>query len=95
MSEAYNAGFKDGVTAGYKLAVDDMKLDKKPQIMKKYEEDCSSLLARHNALMDAVATARKQIQMICHELQKTIGGVNVPLLMEDLVEVDRLLLEEK
>ena len=57
--------------------------------------DYASLLARHNALMDAVATARKQIQMICHELQKTIGGVNVPLLMEDLVEVDRLLLEEK
>lgn len=55
MNEAYSVGFKDGASAGYKLAIEDMKLDKKPQIMKKYEGDYSSLLARHNALVEAVA----------------------------------------
>ena len=50
MNEAYNVGFKDGASAGYKLAIEDMKLDKKPQIMKKYEGDYAALLARHNAL---------------------------------------------
>ncbi len=54
MSEAYNVGFKDGASAGYRLAIEDMKLDKKPQIMKKFEGDYSSLLTRHNALKEAV-----------------------------------------
>ena len=56
MSDAYSVGFKDGAAAGYKLAIEDMKLDKKPQIMKKYEGDHASLLARHNALRKAAAT---------------------------------------
>ena len=59
MNDAYNVGFKDGASAGYKLAIEDMKLDKKPQIMKKYEGDCSTLLARHNALVEAVAWLRE------------------------------------
>ena len=59
MNEAYNVGFKDGASAGYKLAIEDMKLDKKPQIMKKYEGDYAALLARHNALVEAVAWERE------------------------------------
>ena len=59
MSDAYSVGFKDGAAAGYKLAIEDMKLDKKPQIMKKYEGDHAALLARHNALVEAVALERE------------------------------------
>ena len=54
MNEAYNVGFKDGASAGYKLAIEDMKLDKKPQIMKKYEGDYATLLARVARLEEAL-----------------------------------------
>ena len=59
MNDAYSVGFKDGASAGYKLAIEDMKLDKKPQIMKKYEGDYSPILARHNALVEAVEWLRE------------------------------------
>jgi hypothetical protein len=65
MNDAYNVGFKDGASAGYKLAIEDMKLDKKPQIMKKYEGDYAVLEARHNALREAVAWER-ECQLVRH-----------------------------
>ena len=54
MSDAYNVGFKDGASAGYKLAIEDMKLDKKPQINEKYEGDYATLLARVARLEEAL-----------------------------------------
>ena len=54
----------------------------------------ATLLTRHNALVEAVAAARKQIQMMRRELPKTIGDVNISLLMGDLAEVDRLIANE-
>ena len=98
MNEAYNVGFKDGASAGYKLAIEDMKLDKKPQIMKKYEGDYATLLARHNALKEAVAWER--------ECESAWYSDNLPLSASALhamhesfiaarAEVDRLLSEEK
>ena len=59
MSDAYSVGFKDGAAAGYKLAIEDMKLDKKPQIMKKYEGDYAVLEASYAALREAVAWERE------------------------------------
>ena len=107
MNEAYNVGFKDGASAGYKLAIEDMKLDKKPQIMKKYEGDYASLLARYNALVEAVRWERECCQDIrplvtWADLYVRHGEDYVDSVAEDLraiqdaarAEVDRLL-EEK
>ena len=82
MSDAYSVGFKDGAAAGYKLAIEDMKLDKKPQIMKKYEGDHASLLARYNALVEAL----KEIS--------TLYWVDAPS-PEEMREIARRALEEK
>lgn len=57
--------------------------------------DYAALLASHNTLVEAVNATRKQLEMVRTELQKTIGEVNIPLLMEDLAEVDRLFGEDK
>ena len=93
MSDAYSVGFKDGAAAGYKLAIEDMKLDKKPQIMKKYEGDHASLLARYNALVEAVKWERECIYaweyvptMNLHAIDEQVASMN-----EARAEVDRLL----
>ena len=86
MNEAYNVGFKDGASAGYKLAIEDMKLDKKPQIMKKYEGDYATLPARHNALVEAV-----KWMLYIDTPENFDGGKHIAA----RAEVERLLSEEK
>ena len=83
MSDAYSVGFKDGAAAGYKLAIEDMKLDKKPQIMKKYERGCPTLLARHNALVEAVAWERE----CCQDIRPLVAWARLYVLHgEDYVD---------
>ena len=98
MSDAYNVGFKDGAAAGYRLAIEDMKLDKKPQIMKKYEGDHATLLTRHNALREAAKNLR-DTQMVLMQATRDFYTPKEHLAHEDALsayraaraEVDRLI----
>lgn len=55
------------------------------------ENETAALRARVVYMEESATAASKLVKMIMLELPKTIGDVNIPLLMDDLAEVDRLL----
>lgn len=58
------------------------------------ENEIATLRKRLVYMEESATAARKLVKMIRQELPKTVGDVNMPILMDDLAEVDKLLAYE-